>query len=61
MNHEDKFARAEVEIIGVLSEREMYCFTPRYVLTAIQIKPIGSLEVVDSSALTNEVRNSYEK
>ncbi len=57
-DHESKFARAEVELIGTLSEREQYCFTSRYILTAVQITPIGSLEVVDSSTLAKEIQEA---
>ncbi len=53
---ENKFARVEVELIGTLSEREQYCFTSRYVITAIEIKPTGSLEVIDASTLANEIK-----
>ena len=54
-DEENKYARAEVELIGTLSEREQYCFTSRYVITAIEIKPTGSLEVIDGSALAKEI------
>lgn len=55
-DHNDKFARAEVEIIGTLTEREQYCYTSRYVLTAVEITPVGSVEVLDATTLANEYR-----
>ena len=55
-DHEDKFARAEVELIGTLSEREQYCLTSRYVITAVQITPTSSLEVIDASTFANEIK-----
>ena len=58
LSREDKFARAEVELIGTLSEREQYCFTSRYIITAVEITPKGSVEVIDSSALMNEIQGS---
>lgn len=57
-DEENKYARAEVQLIGMLSEREQYCFTSRYVITALEITPTGSVEVIDSSTLANEFKES---
>jgi hypothetical protein len=57
-NHDDKFAREEVELIGTLSERENYCYRSRYVITAVQITPTGAIEVLDSSAIVKEMQES---
>ncbi|MCY7377032.1 MAG: hypothetical protein LH472_13820, partial [Pyrinomonadaceae bacterium] len=38
-DEKNKYTRAEVELIGTLSEREQYCFTSRYVITALEITP----------------------
>jgi hypothetical protein len=55
-DREDKFARAEVQLIGTLSEREQYCFTSRYVITTVEITPTGSLEVIDASTFAKEIK-----
>ena len=55
---ENKYARVEVKLIGTLSEREQYCFTSRYVISAVEITPTGSLEVIDNSTLGNEIKES---
>ena len=57
-DEENKYARTEVELIGTLSEREQYCFTSRYVITAVEITPTGLLEVIDASTLANEIKES---
>ena len=55
-----RVARAEFEVIGTLTENERDCFAARYVIRAQQILPVGSLspEVVDSSALADELKGS---
>ena len=55
-DEENKFARVEVKLVGTLSEREQYCFTSRYLITAVDITPTGSIEVINSSTLTNEFK-----
>ncbi|MEP6789518.1 MAG: hypothetical protein ABJB40_13850 [Acidobacteriota bacterium] len=57
-DQDNRYAREEVQIVGVLSEREQYCFTSRYVISAVEITPIGSLEVIDSSELAAELTQS---
>ena len=60
-DRENKFARAEVQLIGLLSEREQYCYTSRYIIKAVEIKTKGPIEVIDSSTLTNEILESRKK
>jgi hypothetical protein len=55
----DNTARIKVEIVGTLEERVLLGYAQsRYVLTAIQIMPIGSLEVLDRPALSKEYQES---
>lgn len=55
----DNTARAKVEIVGTLEERVLLGYAQsRYVLTAIQIMPMGSLEVLDRPALSKEYQES---
>ncbi len=59
LTDEDTLARVEVEVIGTLEARELLGFLQsRFVITAIQITPKGSLEVLESSALTKEIQES---
>lgn len=61
LDSDHKFARAGVEIIGTLSEREDYCYKARYIIKALQIKPVTSLEIIDRQTLQNEFQKSRQK
>lgn len=56
--NDDQIARAEVELIGTLEERRWHCFSAKYVVTAVQITPTGSLEVIDASTLASEMQEA---
>ena len=59
LTDEENTARAKVEIVGILEERTILGITQsRFVLTAIQITPTGSLEILDRSALVKEDQES---
>ena len=59
LTDEDTLARVKVEVIGTLETRELLGFLQsRFVITAIQITPTDSLEVLESSALTKEREES---
>jgi len=53
-----KVARAEFEVIGTLAERDRDRFASRYVIRVIQILPVGSVEVIDSSELAIKLKGA---
>jgi hypothetical protein len=58
LSAEGRLARAEFEVIGNLTENERDCFAPRYVIRVQQILPVGPTELIDSNALSNELRGA---
>ncbi len=59
LTDENTLARIKVEIIGTLEARELLGFLQsRFVITAIQITPASSLEVLETSASTKETQES---
>ena len=59
LTDENTLAKVKVEIIGTLEARELLGLVQsRFVITAIQITPTSSLEVLESSALTKEIQKS---
>jgi hypothetical protein len=58
LSGKEQVARAEVEVIGTLFERERDCFASRYVIKVQQLLPVGSPEVVGSSDLANELKGA---
>jgi hypothetical protein len=55
---EGRVARAEFEVIGDLTVNERDCFTSRYAIRVQQILPVGSPELVDSSALSVKLKGA---
>jgi hypothetical protein len=59
LTDEDTLASVKVEIIGSFEARELLGFAQsRFVITAIQIMPKGSLEVLESSAFGGNTKIS---
>ena len=53
-----RVARAEFEVIGELNENERDGSASRYAIRVQQILPVGPTELVDSSALSDELKGA---